>query len=465
MDRSVKGLALLGSTGSVGTQTLDVVRSFPGALRVVGLAARRSLNLLESQVREFGPKLVSCEGTPSEKAFLASNGSAECSMEEMVRDSEVDLVVTATVGDVALDPTLAAIDAGKDIALANKESFVMAGEMLMRRAHDRGVSVLPLDSEPNAIWQAMAGDQEGVSKLIITASGGAFRDSNPADLAGVTPEQALHHPTWKMGPKITIDSATLMNKAFEVIEAHYMFGVPWENIEVVIHPQSIIHSMVEFVDGSVKAHLSIPDMRLPIQYALLYPRRLPNAMIQRFDPVSAGQLTFRPLDPERYPCFELALEVAVRGDTWPAALCGADDAAVDLFLDRRIGFLDIAAVIRDALQDHEPVHDPSAEQVIAAAAWATVPRPRSSASLAPYESEMTNTQTMPHHSRKRRPLHIPVRHPAQSHSEPDALHIVIPSGAQRSEESKAHVRGGGCHRTPPSDFSTRRDHWQRECSP
>ena len=228
MDRSVKGLALLGSTGSVGTQTLDVVRSFPDALRVVGLAARRSLGLLESQVREFKPALVSCEGTPSEKDFLASNGSAECAMDEMVRHPDVDLVVTATVGDVALDPTLAAIDAGKDIALANKESIVMAGEMLMRRARDRGVGVLPLDSEPNAIWQAMSGEEGGVSKLIITASGGAFRDRNPADLAGVTPEQALHHPTWKMGPKITIDSATLMNKAFEVIEAHYMFGVPWE---------------------------------------------------------------------------------------------------------------------------------------------------------------------------------------------------------------------------------------------
>ena len=366
----MKGLALLGSTGSIGTQTLDIVRSFPDALRVVGLAARRSLTLLESQVREFKPRLVSCEGTPSEKAFLASNGSAECPLDEMVRDPDVDLVVTATVGDVALGPTFAAIDAGKDIALANKESIVMAGEMLMRRARERGVMVLPLDSEPNAIWQAMAGERDGVSKLIITASGGAFRDSDPKDLAGVTPEQALEHPTWKMGPKITIDSATLMNKAFEVIEAHYMFGVPWKDIEVVIHPQSIIHSMVEFVDGSVKAHLSIPDMRLPIQYALLYPSRLPNDSIKRFDPVAAGELTFRPLDAERYPCFGLALDVAARGGTWPAALSGADDAAVELFLDRRIGFLDIAPVISDALDDHTPVHDPSADQIISAAAWA-----------------------------------------------------------------------------------------------
>ncbi len=369
MDGSMKGLAVLGSTGSVGTQTLDVVRSFRSSFRVVGLAARRNIDLLESQVREFKPKLVSCQGTASEKAFLASNGCAECRMEDMVRDPDVDLVVTATVGDVALGATIAAIEAGKDIALANKESIVMAGGMLMRLARDRGVMVLPLDSEPNAIWQALAGEEEGISKLIITASGGAFRDSDPSDLADMTPEQALDHPTWKMGPKITVDSATLMNKAFEVIEAHHMFGVPWEKIEVVIHPQSVIHSMVEFVDGAVKAHLSVPDMRLPIQYALLYPKRLPNDRMERFDPVSAGQLTFKPLDAERYPCFELAMEVAVRGETWPAALCGADDAAVDLFLNRRIGFLDIAPVIRDALKGHAPVHDPSAREIISAAAW------------------------------------------------------------------------------------------------
>ena len=366
----MKGLAVLGSTGSVGTQTLDVVRSFPNDFRVVGLAARRSVELLEAQVKEFNPKLVSCEWADGEKAAVLSNGSRDCSMEEMVRDPDVELVVTATVGDVALDPTLAAIEAGKNIALANKESIIVAGPLLTTMARKHGVELLPLDSEPNAIWQCLKGEARSISKLIITASGGAFRDLEPDQLADVTPEQALQHPTWKMGPKITVDSATLMNKAFEVIEAHALFGVPWENIEVVVHHQSIIHSMVEFVDGSVKAHLSPPDMRLPIQYALFHPNRVHNEAIQRFDPASVGALTFEPMRPDRYPCFQLALDVAMKGGTWPAALCGADEAAVELFLSRRIGFLEIAEVIKDALDGHEPIMEPSAHESLAAAAWA-----------------------------------------------------------------------------------------------
>ena len=366
----MKGLAVLGSTGSVGTQTLDVVRSFPNDFRVVGLAARRSVELLEAQVKEFNPKLVSCEWADGEKAAVLSNGSRDCSMEEMVRDPDVELVVTATVGDVALDPTLAAIEAGKNIALANKESIIVAGPLLTTMARKHGVELLPLDSEPNAIWQCLKGEARSISKLIITASGGAFRDLEPDQLADVTPEQALQHPTWKMGPKITVDSATLMNKAFEVIEAHALFGVPWENIEVVVHHQSIIHSMVEFVDGSVKAHLSPPDMRLPIQYALFHPNRVHNEAIQRFDPASVGALTFEPMRPDRHPCFQLALDVAMKGGTWPAALCGADEAAVELFLSRRIGFLEIAEVIKDALDGHEPIMEPSAHESLAAAAWA-----------------------------------------------------------------------------------------------
>ena len=366
----MKGLAILGSTGSIGTQTLDVVREFPSRFRVIGLSARRSLDLLESQVREFGAELVSCQGTDEEKASLLSNGCMDCGMDEMVRHPDVDLVVTATVGDIALKPTFAAMEAGKNIALANKESVVMAGEALARRARERGVEMLPVDSEPNAIWQCLRGEDRAISKLFITASGGAFRRTSPAQLADVTPEQALVHPTWRMGPKITIDSATLMNKAFEVVEAHYLFDVPWENIEVVIHPQSIIHSMVEFVDGSVKAQISPPDMRLPIQYALFYPERVPNQTISRFDPVATGALTFEPWDPERYPCFQLALEIAMRGGTWPAALCGADEMAVELFLTRKIGFLEIGTVIAEALKDHQSLSEPSAEDVLAAASWA-----------------------------------------------------------------------------------------------
>ena len=360
----------MGSTGSIGTQTLDVIRSYPEDFRVVALAARRSVGLLEAQVREFGPKLVSCEGTDEEKAVILSNGCKESRMEDMVRDPDVDLVVTATVGDVALGPTIAAIEAGKTVALANKESVVMGGKLLLDLTRSHQTQMLPLDSEPNAIWQCLRGEQQSISKLIITASGGAFRDRSPEELADVTPEQALDHPTWKMGPKITVDSATLMNKAFEVIEARWLFDVPWENIEVVIHPQSIIHSMVEFVDGSVKAHIAAPDMRLPIQYALFYPERVPNESVRRFDPVETGALTFERLDPERYPCFQLALELGMRGGTWPAALCGADEMAVELFLSRRIGFLDIVSVIRDAVDGHRAIMDPSPQEVLAAAAWA-----------------------------------------------------------------------------------------------
>ena len=370
MTRNAKRLAVLGSTGSIGTQTLDVVRTFPDDFSVIGLAARRSLDLLESQVREFRPKLVCCEGSREEKAALLSNGCLDCGMEEMVRDPEVDLVVTATVGDVSLGPTFAAMEAGKNIALANKETVVMAGEMVAAEAERRGVSVLPLDSEPNAIWQCLRGEDKAVSRIIITASGGSFRSTPISELTDVTPEQALNHPTWKMGAKITVDSATMMNKAFEVIEAHWLFGVPWEDIEVVIHPQSMIHSMVEFVDGSVKAQISPPDMRLPIQYALFYPDRVYNDNIKLFDPVATGSLTFEPWDAERYPCFDIALDIARRGGTWPAALSGADDIAVQMFLSGRIGYLEIGTVIQEALEGHQSAENPSLDEVLAAGAWA-----------------------------------------------------------------------------------------------
>jgi len=367
----MKGLVILGSTGSVGTQTLEIVRSFPDDFSVVGLAAHRSLKRLETQAREFQPKLVCCEGTDEEKATIFYNGRLESSMEDMVRDPGVDLVVTATVGDVALGPTIAAIEAGKSVALANKESLIMSGKLLTGMAREHGVELLPLDSEPSAIWQCLRGEDTTVSRLIITASGGAFRDLDPSELADVTPAQALRHPTWKMGPKITVDSATLMNKAFEVIEAHYLFDVPWDDIQVVIHPQSYIHSMVEFIDGSVKAQISPPDMRLPIQYALFYPDRVFNESIARFDPVGTGALTFDEMNSERYPCFQLALDVARREGTWPAALCGADEMAVELFLSGRIGFLEIPTVIEEALSAHAPVMDPLPGDALAASRWAS----------------------------------------------------------------------------------------------
>lgn len=370
MADTVRGLAVLGSTGSVGTQTLDVVRTFPRALKVVGLAARRSLGLLEAQVREFKPRLVSCQGTAEEKVFISENGSIECEMEEMVRDPEVDLVVTATTGNVAVKPTYAAIKAGKDIALANKETMVIAGEIITASARGNGASLLPLDSEPNAIWQCLRGESRPVSRLILTASGGAFRKTPLDELFRATPQQALNHPTWNMGAKITVDSATMMNKAFEVIEAKWLFDVPWDAIEVVIHPQSVIHSMVEFVDGSVKAQISPPDMHLPIQYALLHPNRVYNESIRTFDPVATGALTFEPWEEARYPCFQMALGFAKRGGTWPAALCGADDSAVQLFLAGKISFGEITVVIREALEAHKATAEPSLEDALDAAAWA-----------------------------------------------------------------------------------------------
>ncbi len=370
MGDSARGLVVLGSTGSIGTQTLDIVRAFPGRFRVIGLAARRSLKLLESQISEFKPRFVSCQGTSEEKAPLLTNGCADCQMEDMVCNPEVDLVVTATSGDAALTPTYAAIKAGKNIALANKETVIMAGEIITGLARKHSVSILPLDSEPNAIWQCLRGEDRKVSRLIITASGGAFRNTPLDELAKATPDQALRHPTWSMGAKITIDSATMMNKAFEVIEARWLFDVPWDDIEVVIHPQSMIHSMVEFVDGSVKAQISPPDMHLPIQYALFHPDRVYNESIRKFDPVATGSLTFEPWDEDRYPCFNMALDYAKRGGTWCAALCGADDTAVELFLSGQIAFGEIATVIREALNAHQSIEEPSLEDIIETAAWA-----------------------------------------------------------------------------------------------
>lgn len=366
----MKGLVVLGSTGSVGVQTLDIARAFPDEFRVVGLAARRSLLPLKTQIEEFQPRYISFEGTDDERTEFASNGRVICSMEEMVAFPEVDLVVSATVGDAALGPTIAAIEAGKEIVLVNKEAIIMAGPILMDLARKHGVELRPADSEPNAIWQCIRGEGQTISSLIITASGGAFRDFDIDMLDRVTPAQALKHPTWDMGPKITVDSATLMNKALEVIEAKWLFDMEWEDIEVVIHPQSLIHSMVEFVDGSVKAQISPPDMRLPLQYSMLYPQRAPNADIQRFDAVAAGELTFKPLDPGRYPCFQLALDVAKRGGTWPAALNGADEMAVAAFLDGRIKFTEIPIVIEKALHDFTSVEDPTIDDIIAASTWA-----------------------------------------------------------------------------------------------
>ena len=367
----MKRIVVLGSTGSIGTQTLDVVRTFPGEFEVLGLSAWSSRDLLMQQAWEFRPQMLFCrdDGTPLE---LPPGCRRVSSIEEMASHGDVELVVQGMVGNAGLLPTLAALQAGKQVALANKEPIVVAGEILTDEARRCGGEILPVDSEPSAIWQCLRGEapEREVSRLFITASGGPFRKRPLEELAHVTPAEALRHPTWDMGNKITIDSSTLMNKGFEVIEAHWLFRVPWEQLEVVVHPQSIIHSMVEFNDGSVKAQLGWPDMRVPIQYAMFYPRRPHNPRVEAFDPVRSGPLTFEPLDEARYPCFTLALEAGRKGGTYPAVLSAADEVAVQRFLRGEIRFSSIHGVVAGVLDRHQASPDPTTEEILVADAWA-----------------------------------------------------------------------------------------------
>ena len=365
----MKRIVILGSTGSIGTQTLDVVRALSDRFDVVGLAAGRNLELLARQLREFRPRMV-WASTGHEGLGRTLNGAEQVPMEEMVREPDVDLVMVATTGRAGLTPTLEALRAGKAVALSNKEVIVMAGELVTETAREHDAPLLPVDSEPSAIWQCLRGESQPVSKLIITASGGPFRTRPLDEIPHVTPHEALAHPTWVMGPKITVDSATLMNKGFEVIESRWLFSVPFERIEVVVHPQSVIHSMVELADGSVKAQMGPPDMRLPIQYALAYPERLANETIPRFDPLSFRSLTFEELDQDRYPCFGEALAAGARGATYPAVLSAADEEAVHLFLDGRIGFGDIHGLVARVLDRHEPIGDGTVDAILEADAWA-----------------------------------------------------------------------------------------------
>jgi 1-deoxy-D-xylulose-5-phosphate reductoisomerase len=374
MENTLKRLAVLGSTGSIGRQTLDVVRALPRHFRVVGLAAGKNLDLLAEQVAGFRPEFV-CYSSGSDengeaKARLDALDVAFLAIEDMAVHPSVDIVVMATSGKAGLDPTLTAIGAGKNIALANKESLVMAGEIVTGEAKKSGARLLPVDSEHSAIWQCLEAEKQAASQIILTASGGPFRDFSPAQLKAVTVAQALEHPSWRMGKKVTIDSATLMNKGLEVIEAHWLFGIPFDNIHVLVHPQSIVHSMVEFIDGSVKAQLSRPDMRLPIQYALSYPDRLPNPHLPRLDWDEFADLTFTQPDLDAFPCLGLAIEAGRKGGTYPAVLCAADEVAVELFLSGRIGFVDIPALIERTLAQHQAVAHPSLEEVLAADVWA-----------------------------------------------------------------------------------------------
>ena len=373
-----KQIAIVGATGSIGRQAADVVRHHPEALRVVALAGGRRVEPMLAQVDDSVQAVVMADAEAARELqeALAARGRRDVAVAagqealvELVTRPDVDLVVMAMVGAEALVPTLAALQAGKDVALATKEVLVAGGQLVMEAARQGGARLLPVDSEHSAIFQCLQGENpRAVARLILTASGGPFRKTPLDELRRVTPEQALRHPTWRMGAKVTIDSATLMNKGLEVIEAHWLFAVPLERIDVVVHPQSIVHSCVELVDGSILAHLGPTDMRIPIQYALLFPQRA-KSPVRGLSLAEVGSLTFEAPDRSRFPALDLAYAAARAGGTMPAVLNAANEVAVDLFLQGRIGFTDIARLVGAVMEEHEP-QAAELPAILAADAWA-----------------------------------------------------------------------------------------------
>lgn len=374
----MKSLVVLGSTGSIGVTTLDLVARFPDRFRATALAAGRNVERLAEQVRQFRPDAVATADAAGAEALRALvpdyRGEILAGIDGIARIATApgaDLVISALVGAIGLRPTLAAIEAGRDVALANKEVLVVAGELVQAAARRRGVHVFPIDSEHNAIYQAMHGHRPSdVRRIILTASGGPFLRASMDELRRATPAQALKHPTWKMGAKITIDSSTLMNKGLEVIEAHWLFGLPPERIDVVIHPQSIVHSLVEYVDGSVLAQLGIPDMAIPISYILAFPERLPLAHLPALDLVQAGRLEFVAPDTDRFPCLRLAYQALRARGSAPAVLNAANEVLVDAFLNGVIGYLDIPGIAAAVLDRHAVLHEAPLDALLEADAWA-----------------------------------------------------------------------------------------------
>ncbi|MGG6295501.1 1-deoxy-D-xylulose-5-phosphate reductoisomerase [Leptolyngbya sp. AN02str] len=377
----MKAITLLGSTGSIGTQTLDIVSEYPDRFRVVGLAAGRNGDMLAQQIRQFRPQIAAiCDETqlPVVQAAIADLDqppillAGEEGVAEVARYGDSEVVVTGIVGCAGLLPTIAAIEAGKNIALANKETLIAGAPVVLPLIEQYGVKLLPADSEHSAIFQCLQGvPAGGLRRVLLTASGGAFRDLPVEKLPTVTVADALKHPNWSMGRKITIDSATLMNKGLEVIEAHFLFGVDYDHIEIVIHPQSIIHSLIELEDTSVLAQLGLPDMRLPILYAMAYPDRIPTEW-PRLNLVECAQLTFREPDHQKYPCMRLAYAAGRAGGSMPAVLNAANEQAVELFLNEQIGFLDIPRVIETVCDRHQADNhvQPTLQDIIAADQWA-----------------------------------------------------------------------------------------------
>jgi len=378
----MKSIALLGSTGSIGTSTLRVTSSFPDTFRIVGLSGGKNIQLLAEQVELVGPEIVSSgdeAGCANLQTILKNRGYATSKTRfvwgvegntEVSCHPEVTVVLSAITGAAGLLPTYRALESGKNLALANKETLVMAGQIMMKKAREKGVAILPVDSEHNAIHQCLRGGvHKEVRRLILTASGGPFRETPRDGLRSVTREDALKHPTWKMGRKITIDSATLMNKGLEVIEASWLFEMPADAIDVLVHPQSIIHSMVEFVDGSILAQLGLTDMRIPIQYALSYPERW-QCQLPQLDFHKHSRLDFYPPDLEKFPCLGLAYRALRAGGTSPAVLNAANEVVVDSFLNDGMAFHDIPEIIGSVLDRHTSVDASSLETILEADAWA-----------------------------------------------------------------------------------------------
>lgn len=372
-----KRVIILGSTGSIGQRTLKVISSLAdkSKFEVVGLSGKDEVDLLEEQAREYRPQVVALlEGAEELRKRLKGLDikvlSGEEGLQEVAEYSGANLALLAIVGAASLRPALAVLRSGKTLALASKEAVVMAGEILRREAEAAGVRILPVDSEPNAIFQCLEGrDPKEIKKLILTASGGAFYKRSSESLALVTPEEALQHPVWKMGPKITIDSATLMNKGLEVIEASIFFGIDIAQVEVIIHPEAKVHSLVEFVDGSLRAILGISDMSIPIQHALTYPELLPNTL-PGLDLAACSPLTFEKPDTEKFPCLSYAYEAGIAGGTLPAVLNAADEVAVEAFLAGKIKFLEISKVLRKVMDKHSLVTKPTLEDIFSADEWA-----------------------------------------------------------------------------------------------
>lgn len=373
----MKTIALFGSTGSIGLNVLEVVRSNPDQFRVACLTARSSVEQLAQQALEFRPEVVCLTDerlVPELKRHLSGLSvrvvGGPGALAEVAREASYDQMIGAMVGSAGLLPTIEAITSGRQVGLANKETLVVAGEIVNKLLAKHRVDLIPIDSEHSALFQCMAGENPAaIDRLILTASGGPFLHTPAVEFDRITPEKALKHPNWNMGAKITIDSATLMNKGLEIIEAHWLFGVSPERIHVVIHPQSIIHSMVQFVDSSVKAQMGLPDMKVPIQYAMSYPHRIRNGF-ESLDLIKVGRLDFFEPDRERFPCIQLAYDALNELGTMPAVLNAANEIAVGLFLNRQIAFTDIPRLIAQAMSHHHKVSTPELEDVLDADRWA-----------------------------------------------------------------------------------------------